>query len=294
MENNSSPRITAAPSPAGIGIAVSQGRRPYDEDRHVVAERLFEDFSLYGVFDGHGGAQVADMCRDHLPQLVRTALALARRQRQPATAIPVPAVKDALKQSILKLHEMIPLPASFLCGSTCLVALKRGDRQLWVANVGDSRAVLGMVRRPIQTAPRATVANLSRDHKPGVAAERRRISAAGGYVVDVQGVPRVIGELALSRAIGDKRYFPLVIPDPDITYYAISPGVAHSYLLLATDGLWDVMSSEDVDAMVAHAMHMSRSAGVERTSRYVAAHLMRHAYELRGAEDNMTVLFALL
>ena len=78
---------------------------------------------------------------------------------------------------------------AWACGST-LAALLVTRRSLTVANVGDSRAVLCRAGAALP---------LSRDHKPKVAAERQRILAAGGFIVD----GRVNGDLSLSRALGD-------------------------------------------------------------------------------------------
>jgi serine/threonine protein phosphatase PrpC len=97
----------------------------------------------------------------------------------------------------------------------------------------------------------------------------------------VEGVPRVIGELAVSRSIGDKRYTPYVIPSPDITYFPLSN--LNMYVLMSTDGLWDVMTSKNVDTFV-RGMHASSAH-----PSVVNNALIKRAYEL-GAQDNITIL----
>jgi protein phosphatase 1G len=74
-------------------------------------------------------------------------------------------------------------------GSTACVAVVR-DKQLFVANAGDSRCVISRKNQAY---------NLSRDHKPDLEAEKERILKAGGFIH----AGRVNGSLNLSRAIGN-------------------------------------------------------------------------------------------
>jgi protein phosphatase 2C family protein 2/3 len=75
-------------------------------------------------------------------------------------------------------------------GTTALAAVIWGST-LYVANAGDSRAVLSRHGKAIE---------LTRDHKPHEPSERQRIELCGGYVCS-EG--RLCGELAVARAIGD-------------------------------------------------------------------------------------------
>ena len=78
-------------------------------------------------------------------------------------------------------------------GTTLILALLDAG-QLWVGNVGDSRAVFG--NDCDQAVP------MSYDHKPCQLKEKKRIQEAGGFVA-MNGVWRVMGVLATSRALGD-------------------------------------------------------------------------------------------
>lgn len=124
-----------------------------------------------------------------------------------------------------------------VAGTTALIALLEGDH-LVVANVGDSRGVM--------CDSKGNAIPLSFDHKPQQIKERKRISDAGGFIA-FNGVWRVAGILATSRALGD---YPLkdnnlVIPDPDILTFNLTD---HKplFMLLASDGLWDTFSNEEV------------------------------------------------
>ncbi|MQL98624.1 hypothetical protein Taro_031326 [Colocasia esculenta] len=120
--------------------------------------------------------------------------------------------------------------AADVVGSTAVVALV--DRQhIIVANCGDSRAVLGNNGISVL---------LSEDHKPDRVDELARIEEAGGRVVFLNGA-RVHGILAMSRALGDKYLKPWVISEPEMTVTRRTP--EDEFLVIASDGLWDVVPS---------------------------------------------------
>ncbi len=110
---------------------------------------------------------------------------------------------------------------------------------LYVANAGDSRAVLCRAG--------GVAEDMSVDHKPTMEGEKARILAAGGFVAD----GRVKGSLALSRAIGDMEFkqtpglgpeAQMVTAVPDVRCEPLRKG--DEFLILACDGIWDVMSSQ--------------------------------------------------
>ena len=155
----------------------------------------------------------------------------------------------------------------------CLVLSQRGNR-LWIANVGDSRAVL--------VSRRSAAVPLSYDHKPNRPEERRRIAAAGGRVVSCFGVPRVNGVLAVSRAFGDRHIRPTIRADPEITERRLVDGDSH--LVIASDGLWDVLTNQeaaDVTLRCADAMGLSLTACAEQLTTISTR---------KGSQDNTTAL----
>lgn len=125
-------------------------------------------------------------------------------------------------------------------GTTAIVALLH-EKTLYVANAGDSRCVLCRNGKAVE---------MSFDHKPEDEIERRRIENAGGKITS-EG--RVMGGLNLSRAIGDHTYkknkeLPLeeqmITSSPDIKDIKITED--DSYMVLACDGIWNVMTNEEV------------------------------------------------
>merc|ERR1711874_485334 len=124
---------------------------------------------------------------------------------------------------------------------TLILALHDGGN-IWVANVGDSRGVFG------NDAGQAVA--MSYDHKPCQLKEKKRIQEAGGYVA-MNGVWRVMGVLATSRALGD---YPLknkkvVVAEPDVLSFNVSDH-RMEFAVLASDGLRDTHSNEDAVALV--------------------------------------------
>nr|GMD85861.1 probable protein phosphatase 2C 9 isoform X1 [Ipomoea batatas] len=115
-------------------------------------------------------------------------------------------------------------------GSTAVTAILIDGQKLWVANVGDSRAVLSRQGQAIQ---------LSIDHEPNK--ERGSIENRGGFVSNMPGdVARVNGQLAVSRAFGDKNLKSHLRSDPDVRSAEIDRDT--ELLILASDGLWKVYS----------------------------------------------------
>lgn len=128
-------------------------------------------------------------------------------------------------------------------GTTCTVAWVRGNK-IWVANAGDSRAVLF---RAASNLP------LSQDHNLSVPSEVARVERAGGTVID----DRVQGVLNLSRAIGDHEFkkrsdLPaeqqMVSAEPDIVVETLNG--EEEFLVIACDGIWNSMSNEEVSSFV--------------------------------------------
>lgn len=165
-----------------------------------------------------------------------------------------------------------------LVGTTAVVALV-GTRVLYIANCGDSRAVLC----------RSGVAYpLTDDHKAAREDETARIEAAGGQILFWNGV-RVMGVLAVSRAIGDHCLRPFVVAEPEVTI--LKRHQDDELLLLASDGLWDVLSNQEAASLAMRCVQRARARGATRegAARIAATVLTRAAVD-RGSRDNVTVV----
>ncbi|KAJ1442400.1 PPM-type phosphatase domain [Sesbania bispinosa] len=123
-------------------------------------------------------------------------------------------------------------------GSTAVTAILINCQKLVVANIGDSRAVL---------CKNGVAKQLSVDHEPNT--ESEDIKNRGGFVSNFPGdVPRVDGQLAVSRAFGDKSLKKHLSSEPYVTVEIIDDDA--EFVILASDGLWKVMSNQEaVDAI---------------------------------------------
>ncbi|CAD7695488.1 unnamed protein product [Ostreobium quekettii] len=187
-------------------------------------------------------------------------------------------------------------------GSTAVVALVGGSI-LCVANCGDSRAVLSRGGAGYR---------LTRDHKPDLEDEQERIRSCGGEVLNCNG-PRVMGQLSMSRALGDHFLRGAgVVADPEMfTIHNTITGrkgktdsirirfaqvtiicrdSRDEFMILASDGLWDVMPDEAVSKLARKCLRRSKEREVppETAARVAARVLIRTAVE-RGCRDNITV-----
>lgn len=123
-------------------------------------------------------------------------------------------------------------------GATCCFTLIRKEqnaRRLYVANLGDTRAVLNLDGK----AMRLTV-----DHKATDPDEQMRVKREGGEIVR----GRVNNRLAVTRAFGDLDLKPYVSIKPDVRVVELTPSAR--YMIMASDGLWDVLEDQvDLEMM---------------------------------------------
>ncbi|XP_021746933.1 probable protein phosphatase 2C 27 [Chenopodium quinoa] len=255
------------------GSCAEIGPKQYMEDEHVCIDNLREhlgasdDFpcpaAFYGVFDGHGGTDAASfVCSNLLKYIID----------DPQFSVSVEkAVKSAFIKADYAFADSSALDIS--SGTTALTALIFG-RTMLIANAGDCRAVLGKRGRAVE---------LSKDHKPNCSSERLRIERLGGVVYDGY----LNGQLSVARALGDWHMkgmkgssFPLSA-EPELQELVLTED--DEFLLLACDGLWDVMSSQCAVTIARRELMLHNDP--ERCSR----ELVREALK-RNTCDNLTVV----
>jgi len=210
----------------------------------------------------------------------------------PAAIEDATAVVDEVADMDADADEDCELPEHKIqAGCTAVVAMLR-DGKVYVANAGDSRAVL---------CRGGTAVALSSDHKPAQEREKNRIEAAGGFLSDIGGVCRVNGNLNLSRAIGDLKYKAnsdlhpaqqIITAHPDVMCETIKP--EDEFLLLACDGVWDVMSNQEGIDFVRQRLKADKPLS-EVTAELVDTCMASDPKETRGIGcDNMTALIVQL
>ncbi|KAK3152147.1 hypothetical protein QOZ80_2BG0155040 [Eleusine coracana subsp. coracana] len=242
-----------------FGFASSPGKRASMEDFYEARTDTIDGaiVGLFGVYDGHGGARAAEYVKQHLfSNLIK------HQKFFSDTKAAIAETYTHTDSEFLKADSSQTRDA----GSTASTAIVVGDR-LIVANVGDSRAVVCKGGEAIA---------VSKDHKPDRSEERQRIEDAGGFVMWA-GTWRVGGVLAVSRAFGDKLLKQYVVADPDIKEEVVDKTL--EFLILASDGLWDVVSNEEAVAMVRPIQDPEQAA----------EKLLLEAFQ-RGSSDNITVV----
>jgi serine/threonine protein phosphatase PrpC len=236
--------------PAGVGLAADAGPRAYMEDRWAVEVTPGGLFAA--VYDGHGGAEVADLAA---ADLHREVLAALRAGLDPA---------DALRRAF---DQLARATDDLDCGSTVAALLLAGPT-LSTAHVGDSRIV-----RVGQT----DVESLTQDHRIEVAVERARVLRMGARL-DPPYVVRGGRGLMMTRSLGDRWFRPVgVIAEPEIGRHALRTGDVA--LVAATDGVWDVLDVE-------HAARVVRGASTAQA----AADALIDTALAADTHDNITAL----
>ncbi|CAN8302090.1 unnamed protein product [Cochlearia groenlandica] len=241
------------------GYCSFRGKRSTMEDFYDVKASTIEGQTvrMFGIFDGHGGSRAAEYLKKHLfdnlmkhPQFMTdTKLALSETYKQTDEAF-LESEKDTYRDD----------------GSTASTAVLVGNH-LYVANVGDSRTIVSKAGKAIA---------LSDDHKPNRSDERKRIESAGGVIMWA-GTWRVGGVLAMSRAFGNRMLKQFVVAEPEIQDIEIDHEA--ELLVLASDGLWDVVPNEDAVSLAQN----------EEEPEAAARKLTDTAFT-RGSADNITCI----
>ncbi|CAO2815510.1 unnamed protein product [Amaranthus hypochondriacus] len=213
-------------SSAKYGFTLVKGKANHPmEDYHVAKFVQLDkhELGLFAIYDGHLGDSVPAYLQKHL-----FANILKEEDFWTDSTRSITKAYERTDQAILN-HN----PDLGRGGSTAVTAILIDGQKLLVANVGDSRAVLSRKAQAVQ---------MSTDHEPNT--ERVSIEDRGGFVSNMPGdVARVNGQLAVSRAFGDKNLKSHLRCDPDIKTADIGPDT--DLIILASDGLWKVMSNQE-------------------------------------------------
>ncbi|PHT47304.1 Protein phosphatase 2C 16 [Capsicum baccatum] len=264
---------------------------------------------FYGVYDGHGGSQVADYCRKRVHLALVEELKLPKHDLVDGSARDTRQVQweEVFTNCFLRVDDEVGGKVNMdLCddnintssctsepiapetvGSTAVVAVICSSHII-VANCGDSRAVLYRGKEAVA---------LSIDHKPSREDEYARIEASGGKVIQWNG-HRVFGVLAMSRSIGDRYLKPWIIPEPEVMF--VPRAREDECLVLASDGLWDVMTNEEVCEVARRRILLwhkkngsnplpERGQGVDPAAQAAAEYLSSMALQ-KGSKDNISVI----
>eukprot|EP01038_Epipyxis_sp_PR26KG_P005778 gene5778-7976_t len=261
------------------------------EDCHRILPVLSEDlnrFSYFGIYDGHGGRQIVDFLEETLEQNI----ALELRLNDEAS------IAERLSRAFLITDMQSRRLNITTSGATAVVALLfqqiingNLEKRLFVANVGDSRAILVSSKRPsnendvtpIETESGYIATRLTYDHRAEDPIEQQRIKDAGGFITR----NRVLGILAVTRSFGDHGMKDFVTAAPYLTETDLIQCGDCPILILACDGVWDVLTDQEAADLI-----MARYL-IEGPYQDAANLLVLTAIE-KGSADNVTAIVVFL
>jgi serine/threonine protein phosphatase PrpC len=225
-----------------VSSSTTKGDRLTMEDRFYISPCS----QFLAVYDGHGGVSIVEFLQENVFRMITPALyriQLLQDKSEAATRL-----RRCIYKTFKKIEEQVVANPLWSRQGSTVVGVVVLDKQICSFNIGDSRAVLSRNRSSI---------DLTRDHKPNDPIERERIEKEGGTVkwygcrdengkpLEAYGAYRINGNLAVARAIGDADFRPLVSAEPEVQFFDRDEQ-EDEFIIVASDGLWDVMNSDEV------------------------------------------------
>eukprot|EP01091_Cochliopodium_minus_P002858 TRINITY_DN1270_c0_g1_i1.p1 TRINITY_DN1270_c0_g1~~TRINITY_DN1270_c0_g1_i1.p1 ORF type:complete len:1015 (+),score=321.52 TRINITY_DN1270_c0_g1_i1:281-3325(+) len=253
-----------------VSYHLDKGGRDKMEDSLVFLPHFYNVVGLgdkrpcdyIAIFDGHSGFQAADFCQQQLHIELKSNL-LAEK-----------GMKESFEKSYISTNERYNTLANennIISGTTAVTALVDKDK-LYIANVGDSEAFLFEDDQ---------IVNLTVAHNPSLKSEEERLRNEGAKLILRGNAFRVDGTLAVSRSIGDPKYEPYVNANPHFYEHTITPKT--KFVVLASDGLWDVYNFKEV-ADIVNQCAVEDRAGLSKV-------LVDGAIK-KGSTDNISAIVA--
>ncbi|EJU03959.1 protein serine/threonine phosphatase 2C [Dacryopinax primogenitus] len=308
---NQLPAMSEAGHPFLVGVSEDRGQRRTMEDAHsfVVDFAGVRGQGYFAIFDGHAGKHAAEWCGAHFHEVLLDSLAkhpdtpipdllnltfqnvdreLSRIAESGKTHSGCTAVttflrlEDAKKGGQALSHKAVEALAGGAVDDAVtkladkarhgpdvqetveLGSARRTRKVLYTANAGDARAVLCRDGKAIR---------LTYDHKGSDHMEAKRITDAGGFVMN----NRVNGVLAVTRSLGDSAMKEFVVGSPYTTETEL--GEEDEFIIIACDGLWDVVEDQAAVELVRHVQDPQKASEI----------LKQHALD-NFSTDNISVL----
>lgn len=236
----------------GLGYTCRKGLKPESPNQDSWCMLKTDDFSIYGVFDGHGqkGHDVSNFVKDVLPKLI---VSDPRSAQSEWGAILTDAFRKT--QSMVHTSDKMKQLNAQMSGTTATLAVHdHRNSKITVAHVADSTAVLGT-----KTGNAWEGVALTRDHKPNLKDEKQRIEKAGGRVVfDGYANHRVYAKnarypgLNMSRCIGDLLGHQDcgISCEPEVA--VVDPSSKERILFLCSDGVWEFITPQEAITLIHH------------------------------------------
>lgn len=285
---------TLLPAHPFSGYCDIQGRRRTIEDFHSI--HLHSSHQFYGVFDGHTGNLAAKFAASTFYEQIYGRLSAME------ISYGQPEWKGMVQKILVEVFEEIhfrflkaAVTAPFVMdqSGTTATVLYVNEYAILIANVGDSRAVLSYMDNGVFSAIPMTV-----DHIASSSDERFLVEKRGGVITSNGGIDRVNGTLAITRSIGDASLSPLLSRVPHVSLASrkelretcgyLSQSTVPCFIVLASDGLWDVLTNQEAVDMVVEVVNYYESWQETNAFQEAAERLTQEAY-IRGSTDNIGV-----
>ncbi|CAF3247392.1 unnamed protein product [Rotaria sp. Silwood2] len=215
-----------------------QGWRASNEDchKHLIPldNNLANNWAFFSIFDGHNGIDTAKNAAQLIDKLILESFNEIQSNIDDCNQL-----NNIIKNIFIQLDTNLRELVKDHSGS---IAILISPKKIFMINLGDSRGIIISKDGQVLTS--------TKDHKPSVRKEQERIRRAGGRISKVgNDVLRVESQLAMTRALGDyslDKHIITAIPDL-IQYERDSLAI---YVIIASDGIWDVMNNEQVASFV--------------------------------------------
>ncbi|OQS00496.1 hypothetical protein ACHHYP_03437 [Achlya hypogyna] len=256
--------------------AMASWKSPSHENEDRALMHRGERFSVFAVMDGHGGDLASEYVKNNLVRVL---------DEQPELTKSSIAAAVATLETIFNKLASTARDYSGAC-FVALIVVEDGSARRFVVNVGDCR--ISALEVSARGHPKRTIHALSNDHKASDPNEKRRILVAGGSVVS----GRVAGVLAPSRSIGDiDMKVPgmegWVIAEPEISEGTLC---ADSIYVLATDGVWDVLSDDEVLDIAEETLRETDDGEAIDDACQRACDAIAKEAIMRGSRDDITAV----
>jgi serine/threonine protein phosphatase PrpC len=256
----------------------NSGKRPYNEDRYMIIINLDNkdkelcDINFYGIYDGHGGCEISEYLHQHFYKYF-----INIKNKYPLSEKYINTICNTVNNDLKKYKKK----ECNISGSTCISVIQYKKlinnkiiNNVQILNIGDCRAVICRNNIAIP---------LTKDHKPDWPEEYKRLCKIKDYkkyLYNDDNIWRIV-DLSVSRSFGDINAIPYVTHLPDIYNYTLTDD--DKFIVIACDGLWDVMSNTDV---VNFILHNYKNTDISKI-------LTDYAIK-NGSEDNITIIVIFL
>lgn len=287
------------------GYCDIQGRRKTIEDFHTI--HFGPTFQFYGVFDGHLGNLASKYAASSFymefeEDVSNIDILISNHTTQidwhEEVTKQVRHSFEDLHIGIIDAVEMSPGGVMDQSGTTATI-LYVTELAVVLANVGDSRAVMSQWLGYENGVKSITAMQLTIDHVASSEDERIHIINRGGFVSKSGGVDRVMGKLAVSRSLGDINMAPFLSRIPHVvtmtkdeiyeqcgkSYVSNNDTALPCFIILASDGLWDVMDNEEAVELAWLVIKGNKNGAAYQD----AAEVLTHEAYVRGSSDNIGV-----